>query len=129
MLAPAYANVLLRPFPWEAHNAQALFSAVEVIVFWGLILSRRGFLRSAPAVWNRHSLVRLSAFFVLLYTPLIGMTMFNLGILARQRALLWPFLFFFVEGVDVLARASAAPRPTRARVAVAPASVMPRRVA
>jgi hypothetical protein len=128
-LAPAYVNVLFRPFPWEAHNAQALFSALEVTVFWGLILSRRRVLRSVRAVWQRHSLLRFSALFVLLYTPLIGMTMFNLGIVARQRALLWPFLFFFVEGVDALSRATVVSRRARARVPVTSVPLTPRRVA
>jgi hypothetical protein len=128
-LAAAYVNVLFRPFPWEAHNPQALLSALEVMAFWGLILSRRRLLRTAFAVWHRHSLLRFSAVFVLLYTPLIGMTMLNLGIVARQRVLLWPFLFFFVEGVAVLSGARAAARPTRPPLAVRATLLQPRRVA
>src|SRR5262249_8301203 len=128
-LAFAYVNVLFRPFLWEAHNPQALFSALEVLVFWALILSRRRTLRAMRTLWRRHQLLRFSALLVLLSPSLIGMTMFNLGIVARQRALMWPFLFFLIEGLNVLSRARTTPRPARTRVAPTMAAMRPRTVA
>lgn len=129
-LAFGYVNVLLRPFPWEAHNGQALLSAMEVVVVWAVILFRRRELRAIRVLWRRHWMLRFSALFVLLYAGLIGATMFNLGIVARQRTLMWPFLFVFVEGAAVLSRARrTVRRPVVVRVAVAPTSRPPRSVA
>lgn len=127
-LPVAYANVLLRPFPWEAHNPQALLSALEILVFWALILRRRRRIRRALSLWRSHRIFRFSVFFVLLYAALIGITAFNLGIIARQRVLVWPFLFCLVEGLVLLSYPRTAPRAP-ARVMVGAAGGRRRRVA
>lgn len=94
LLGPAYAlvTVLLRPLPFEAHNAQALVSSLETLGWLALMIARRrrfaGRLREA---W-RHPLVG----FALVYTVamiLAQTTTGNLGIIARQRVQFLPFLW------------------------------------
>ena len=112
----ALSNVLFRPFIWEAHNLAALVSAVEVMLMWGLIVWRWGKLRALFQVWRRHRALRFAVAFTLLYTIALGMNLGNLGIIARQRVLVFPLLFMIVEAGTMLspqatARAAYALRP------------------
>lgn len=100
----AFVSALARPFPWEAGNPLALLSALEVMAFWALAISRSRGRRWLAGSWRRHAPTRVALVFALLYAPLIGMTMFNLGILVRQRVILWFPLFFVAEGALALAR-------------------------
>ena len=115
----AVVNVLFRPFIWEAHNVTSLISALEVLLIWGLIWFRRRELRAALKVWRRDRMLRFAVPFLLLYVVALGMNLSNLGLVARQRVLVFPVLFLIVEaGVyyrrrHVAARASAATPPRR----------------
>jgi hypothetical protein len=109
----AFVNVWLRPFPWEAHNATALFAAAEIVVLWWLIWRRRSGLRHVLRTWRHHRLLQLAVPLFLAYTLMIGLTFANLGIIARQRAPLFPFLFMVVAALP-------AAMPERPRWAVAP---------
>jgi hypothetical protein len=89
----ALVTVWLRPFPWEVKSLMAMLSMLEIGCLWGaILLFRRPVLRSLRA-WRHDRLLRLAIPFLLLYSVSAGMTMWNLGILARQRILLFPFLF------------------------------------
>ena len=90
-------NVLFRPFIWEAHNVTALVSALEVMLIWGLVWRRRSRLRGALSMWRRHRMLRFAIPFVLLYVVALGMNLSNLGLVARQRVLVFPLLFLVVE--------------------------------
>lgn len=93
----AVVNVLFRPFIWEAHNATALISAAELLLMWGLVWMRRRALGAALRGWRRHRMLRFAIPFVLLYVVALGMNLANLGLLARQRVLVFPLLFLVVE--------------------------------
>jgi hypothetical protein len=62
-------TILFRPFPWEAHNPQALVSSMESILWLGIMWYRR------KVFFSR-----------------ICSTIANFGIIARQRVMFLPFL-------------------------------------
>lgn len=106
----AIMNVLFRPFLWEAHNATSAISALELALMWGLVLLRRRELAAALRHWREHRMLRFAIPFVMLYVIALGMNLSNLGLLARQRVLVFPLLFLIVEAGAYYRRA-AAPEP------------------
>jgi hypothetical protein len=88
----------------------ALVSSLEMVAFWALAIRFRRRLWSVLRSWRTSRLLRLVIPFALFYILMIGISFQNLGIIARQRALVMPALLL------VLAEVSAA--QTR-RVAVA----------
>jgi hypothetical protein len=103
LLAVPYAivNVLFRPFIWEAHNAAAAFSALELLAMWILIWLRRHQLGFVLRVWRRHRVLRFAVPFLVFYVAALGMNLANLGIIARQRSLIFPVLFMVFEAGSV----------------------------
>ncbi|MDA7980866.1 MAG: hypothetical protein MPJ50_19095 [Pirellulales bacterium] len=95
VLAPV--NVLFRPFVWEAHNLSSLASAIELLFIWGLIFVRRREVIAAVRMWRQHRMLRFAVPFVTFYVVGLGMNLSNLGLLARQRVLVFPLLFMIVE--------------------------------
>jgi hypothetical protein len=111
----AAVTILFRPFPFEAHNAQAAVTALESLLLLCLTIARR------RAIWQavRHLRRRPYVAFVLVFSLLFVVafsSIANFGILARERTQLLPF--FLV----LLALPSARPRPA------APAQSQDRRV-
>lgn len=92
----AFINTWMRPFLWEAHNATSLLGAVEVLVFLGLVWYRRRTLGLALRGWRHDRLLRFAFPMAILYTLLIGLTFGNLGILARQKTPIIPFVFIIL---------------------------------
>jgi hypothetical protein len=109
----AFVNVWMRPFLWEAHNATSAFAALEIAVFWLLVWQRRAAVRYALKNWRHHRLLRFSVPFLLFYTLMIGMAFGNLGIIARQRAPIFPFMLMLL--VAAPATVSARPRAAASR--------------
>jgi hypothetical protein len=93
----AFVNVLGRPFPWEAHNALALLSSLEVVFFWGLLWHRRAGVRVMVRRWRENRLllllVPLTGVLILFYGAFVS----NMGILARQRVVVLPLMFLIAE--------------------------------
>lgn len=89
-LAPV--NVWMRPFPWEAHNLTSAFAAAELVLFWYLAWKRRRSVLFALRHWRKHRLLRFGLPLLAVYTLMIGVTFANLGIIARQRAPVFPFM-------------------------------------
>lgn len=94
----ATTAVIFRPFPWEAHNLQALIQSLEGILVIGLILWRlKGFGRAVVSSisdsYLRYILIYCMAFIVTF--SVIG----NFAILARERTMLLP-LFFVLLAYD-----------------------------
>lgn len=92
----ALVNCLMRPFPWEAHHVFALFASLEVWAFWAYVGIRRRALREALVGWRQDRMVRFSLPVGLLLAFFYGLAMSNLGIIARQRVVILPFLFVLV---------------------------------
>jgi len=92
-LAPI--NVLFRPFPWEVSGATGALAAAEVVGIWGLAwLNRRG-IRRFIAHHRGDVLLWLAVVFIVLYATALGMSIGNVGIIARQRVHIIPFLLMF----------------------------------
>jgi hypothetical protein len=104
----AFVNIWMRPFPWEAHNVTSLIAAVEMAAFWLLVVHRRREVMLALRHWRAHRMLRFSLPLLLAYTLMIGMAFGNLGIIARQRAPIFPFMLLFVLAVPPAASASRA---------------------
>lgn len=87
----AFVNVVFRPFPWEATNAQSLLASVEGLFFIGLFLSGwRRLLGAARAVLDTPYVILCGCYTVLF---VYGFSSFaNYGILVRQRVQVLPFL-------------------------------------
>ena len=88
----AFVNVWMRPFPWEAHNMTAAIAAVELVIFWFIVWRQRRGVLFTLRNWRHHRMLRFSVPLLLVYTLMIGLTFANLGIIARQRAPMFPFM-------------------------------------
>lgn len=95
----AFINVLARPFLWEAHNGPALIAALESTVLWVVVLVRRRRVWGALRHWRSDRFARLALPLAGAYVLLIGLVFGNLGIIARQRVAVFPFLFLFLEAI------------------------------
>lgn len=94
-LPDATLRVLFRPLPYEAHNLQAMASALESTAFLLLIvwrlpkIIRNGFrVRSDPYVLMT---MIMTLGFIVMFSPFL-----NLGLLARERSQILPFLAVWV---------------------------------
>lgn len=114
----AAVQVLVRPFPWEAHNAQALATSLEGVLFVGLAFAWRRSLRSVPRSL-RHSYllfcVLYAAFFVYAFS-----TFGNFGILARERVQVLPFVLVLLCLQPPAAARRGGPRPARPNETLVP---------
>jgi len=103
----AFVRALFRPFIWEASSAFILISALEVILMVLLIIWRRKQLWASLRGWRRNRLIAFSLVFVVLYSLMLGFSMSNLAIIARQRTLMLPMLLLLLQGFsDETAEAS-----------------------
>ncbi len=119
-------NVLFRPLPFEANGLTMFIAAVEVALFWSMIFRSRRAVRRVLRQWRKLPFLLFGAGFGGLWATLIGLTFVNMGILARQRTLMMPFLVavlalaMAVEERDRMgADAERRRRPQRQRVAPA----------
>ncbi len=95
----ALVNILFRPFPWAADNIMVLFSSLEVVLFWAIVWYRRRNLWNSLRHWRSDRLLRVAIPFILVYAITLGLLVTNLGVIARQRVFLFPFLFILIEAV------------------------------
>lgn len=106
-------SVLFRPLPFEANGPTMLIAAVEVVVLWTMMWRFRRAAARVLRAWRTLPFLLIGAGFGGLWAALIGVTFVNMGILARQRTLMMPFLV----GVLALAVALEARDRERARPA------------
>jgi len=92
----AFINVWMRPFPWEVHNMTSAFASVELVFFWTMVWRRRRAVVLAMKSWRRHRLLGFGLPLLIAYTLMIGLAFGNLGIIARQRVLVFPFMLLFL---------------------------------
>jgi hypothetical protein len=100
-LPMAFVNVLMRPFPWEIRNPLVGMSVLEVLLFWGLVF-RGGLPREILTSWRESKALRYLVPVTLVLIVFYGAFVSNLGILARQRVVVLPFLFLTAEAARVL---------------------------
>lgn len=99
----ALVNVLFRPFPWEAANAMALASSLELWALWAIVLLYRRRVLRALRGWRSSRLLALGIPFVLIYAAIFGMLVVNMGIIARQRIFIFPFILALLEAAPAVA--------------------------
>jgi hypothetical protein len=120
----APVNIMLRPFPWETRSVPQLLSALEIALLWVVIWLRRRNVLFALHYWRSDRLLRVALLFIIIYSISLGMLMANLGLIARQRIFLFPFVFILVEAVPRMAQRMARPRSApEAGLAPAPAAM------
>ena len=112
-LPAGIVSVIFRPFPWEAHNAQALASALEGAFLGGLFVLSRRRLYGLPAALRASPYVVFAIVYAMLFAVVFS-SFSNLGILARERVQMLPFLV-------VLLAIPPRPRVSRSPVPVPPA--------
>lgn len=100
----ASINVLFRPLPWEATNIMVLFSSLEILGLWAIVFYRRRNLMRSLRNWRSDRFVSLAIVFILMYSASLGMMLVNLGIIARQRIFLFPFVFLLIEAQSRVSR-------------------------
>lgn len=88
----APVSVLLRPFPWEAHNPQTLMTALESMFWLGIFAYRRKVFFQRLRAIVRDPLVAFALVFCIIMILSLT-TLGNFGLLARQRVSLLPFLW------------------------------------
>lgn len=99
-LPTATLAVLFRPFPWEAHNLQALLSSFEGLMLLALFVFGAARLARLPRQMFARPYLMLAALYSLGF--IVAFSSFgNFGILARQRTQLFPFVLVLLTGVAV----------------------------
>ncbi len=89
MMAPI--NIFFRPFVWEIRNPLVLVASLETLLFTGLILRALPRLRALVVRGRVSRFVRLAVCVTIALTMLYGMYYANLGILARQKIVVFVF--------------------------------------
>jgi hypothetical protein len=104
----AAVTILFRPFPFEAHNAQAAVTALESALLLCLTLAR------GRSIWRAVRQLRRRPYvaFVLVYAAgfvVAFASISNFGILARERVQLLPFFFVLLAVPGVRRRPAPSP--------------------
>ncbi len=91
----ATATVLFRPFPWEAHNAQSIATALESMFL--IVLTIRGWRRllSIPRELRRSAYTSYCLGILLVFVFAFS-SFSNFGILARERCQVMPFFLALI---------------------------------
>lgn len=84
-------TILMRPFPWEA-SGMAAFSAIEIALLWMVVFMRRREAWAVLRTWRASAFTRFGLPFTLAMALLYGLAFANLGIIARQRVVILPYL-------------------------------------
>lgn len=93
-------DVLARPFIWESGSLLTFASALEINSVLLLLWIRR---RSVKLFFKNGLKHRLSTFvlsFVLIYVVSVGLFENNIGLIARHRSIIFPFLFLMAFAYD-----------------------------
>ncbi|HXK17611.1 MAG TPA: hypothetical protein VNG33_07405, partial [Polyangiaceae bacterium] len=104
----AFVTILTRPFLWEARGV-ALLSSLEITLFWGIVWLRRRTAWALVKNWRQSAFTRFGAAFSFGISLMYGLAFANLGIIARQRAVILPYLLTLVTGHVLVAVVKSAP--------------------
>ena len=97
-LPEATVRVLFRPLIYEASTPGMLLSALEGVALFGLVIWKM------PTMWANRHIVRRTPYMLLSLTYTAAFviafsSIFNLGIIARQRSQVIPFLLVVIVGL------------------------------
>jgi hypothetical protein len=107
-------RLLVRPFPWEAHNFNSALASAENLFIMICLLALGFGIRSSTL---RRSPYLVFSLLAALALAVILAPLPNLGLLSRQRAQLLPFFFAFLFGAQGRGLARR-PYPARRRILV-----------
>jgi hypothetical protein len=114
----ALVTIMARPFPWEARGI-AILSAAEMTLFWGIagFKWRRiwAFLRN----WRDNAFARFAFPLVIGISLMYGLAFANLGIIARQRSVILPFMMTLLAASSLGRLGQQAPTAAPARLVTA----------
>jgi hypothetical protein len=91
----AAVSVVFRPFPWEAHNVQALVASIESCFLGFVMVRRRRSLRHLRSAFRTTSFAGFAVGYSLLFVLLLS-TFGNFGILARERVQVLPMILVLI---------------------------------
>ena len=94
----AIGRVLFRPYPTEAHNTQAVLSSLEGVALMALLIWRLPRMIRGLSSLRRRPYLMFSLFFTIGFVVVFS-AVFNLGILARQRSQVLPFVLALLVGL------------------------------
>jgi hypothetical protein len=100
----AAINVLMRPFLWEARSVTSLMAAFEITCVWFLAWWQRRKIIAFVRVYKGHRVLWMAIIFIATYAVAMGLASGNLGVIARQRIHIFPFLFIFLAGPPIVQR-------------------------
>ncbi len=89
-------NILLRPFPWEVSGVLQIISFFDVYFIWFLALKNRSAVFRSVRMIRKDRLIAFCFVFILLFSVGAGLALSNLGLIARQRIVLYPFMFWII---------------------------------
>lgn len=89
-------NILFRPFPWEVRDILQVFSFLDVYFIWFLVISNwKAVLRSFKMI-RKDRLIAFCFIFIAIFSVGAGLALVNIGLIARQRIILYPFMFIII---------------------------------
>jgi hypothetical protein len=91
-------DVLARPFIWEGTNPLALASSLEINFVLFLLYTNRRSVSTFLKESLRHRLSTFILAFLVIYILSVGLFENNIGLIARHRAIIFPFLFIMAYG-------------------------------
>ncbi len=94
-LALLIPTVLFRPFPFEAHNTNALLASMEGMGLLAIILYRFRSVRAAILGALRDNFLMFTVLYALMFIFLYQ-AITNFGIIARQRVQIYPFVLMWI---------------------------------
>ena len=94
--APGLFTVIFRPFPFEASSIVQLMTGFESLAILGLALIGLGRLRTVPRAFTNNGMIRFAVIYLLGFVVAFSVIS-NFGILARQRAQMWPYLLMLIS--------------------------------
>jgi hypothetical protein len=107
-LPMAFVTILARPFLWEARGI-VLVSALEISAFWVIVWIRRRAAWASIKEWRNNPFTRFGLAFTMGMSLMYGLAFANLGIIARQRAVILPYLLTLATGHVLVMRRTRAP--------------------
>jgi len=89
-------NILLRPFPWEVGGVLQVISFFDVYFIWFLAFRNWKAVRRSLSMLRKDRLIAFCFVFIALFSVGAGLALVNLGLIARQRIILYPFMFMII---------------------------------
>ncbi|OEK01622.1 hypothetical protein BFP97_08890 [Roseivirga sp. 4D4] len=92
----APVNILFRPFPWEVGGILQIISFFDIYIIWFMAFRNWKAVRRSIGMIRKDRLIAFSIIFILLFSVGAGLALSNLGLIARQRIILYPFMFMVI---------------------------------